>query len=384
MRGAIPFLCAVFAVRAALGALFQAPGAAGPVLLPEFGLDWTAFGTLVGLFWFPGLVLVYPLGLAARRLGDRTGSLLGLGFLTLGALVCAAAVGSPMPLYAGRLLMGVGTVLVILLMTKMMQDRFQGADLFLAMSVYVLGWPIGIAAAQAVLPPLALNLGWQLPFLVAAAAGALAFVALAAASRQVARPPAPLPGQARLTGREVRLMCLAGASWACVNGTYMVLVTFAPPLLVERGLSVASAGFATSLMSWVNILAVPAGAVIARRAALVLPMVVGCITAAAVLAALLPFADVGLAAVLLATHGLLYALPITIFSALPALAVPPERRAQGLGVYFIFFYAGCTGFPPVAGWLADRAGTVAPVIFAAGLLMAALAFFLAFRRLVAR
>ena len=44
MRGAIPFLCAVFAVRAALGALFQAPGAAGPVLVPEFGLDWTAFG----------------------------------------------------------------------------------------------------------------------------------------------------------------------------------------------------------------------------------------------------------------------------------------------------------------------------------------------------
>ena len=31
-------------------------------------------------------------------------------------------------------------------------------------------------------------------------------------------------------------MCLAGACWACVNGTYMVLVTFAPPLLVERGL----------------------------------------------------------------------------------------------------------------------------------------------------
>ena len=64
--------------------------------------------------------------------------------------------------------------------------------------------------------------------------------------------------------------------------------------------------------------------------------------------------------------------------------MPPERRAQGLGVYFIFFYAGCTGFPPVAGWLADRAGTAAPVLFAAGLLIAALALFLAFRRLVAR
>lgn len=383
MTGAGAFLAAVFAVRAALGALFQAPGAAAPVLVPAFGLDWTTFGTLVGLFWFPGLALVYPLGLAAGRLGDRTGVLLGLVLLTLGGLVCAAP-GGVVTLFAGRLLMGTGTVLVILLMTKMMQDRFQGADLFLAMSVYVLGWPIGIAAAQAVLPSLAVSVGWQLPFLVAAAAGAIALAASAATSRPGPRAPVPPAGSGRLTGREVRLMCLAGACWACVNGTYMVLVTFAPPLLVERGLSVAEAGFATSLMSWVNILAVPGGAVIAQRAALVRPMVVVCLLAATALAALLPVVAVGLAAPLLAAHGLLYALPITIFSALPALAVPPERRAQGLGVYFIFFYAGCTGFPPLAGVLADLGGTRAPIIFAAGLLLAALGLFIAFRRLVGR
>jgi MFS family permease len=281
--------------------------------------------------------------------------------------------------------MGVGTVLVILLLTKMMQDRFQGADLFPAMAVYVLGWPIGIAATQAVLPAMAVEQGWQLPFLVAAAAGALAFAALAAASRPVPRAPPPPAGSARLSSREVRLMCLAGACWACVNGTYMVLVTFAPPLLVERGLSVAEAGFATSLMSWVNIIAVPAGAMIARRAGAVRPMVLGCITAAAVLAAALPFADVGWGAAILAAHGLLYALPITVFSALPALAVPPERRAQGLGVYFIFFYAGCTGFPPLAGWFADSfGGATAPVLLAAFLLLAALALFVLFRREVAR
>lgn len=380
MKGSAAFLVAVFAVRAALGALFQAPGAAGPVLVPEFGMDWTEFGTLVGLFWFPGLVLVYPLGLAARRLGDRPGVLIGLGLLTAGGLVSASAGGEAL-LVLGRLLMGTGTVLVILFLTKMMQDRFQGSELFLAMSVYVLGWPIGIAAAQAVLPALAVSIGWQLPFLVAAAAGAIAFAALVAASRPVPRAPAPAPGSGRLTGREVRLMCLAGACWACVNGTYMVLVTFAPPLLVERGLSVAEAGFATSLMSWVNILAVPGGAVIAQRVALVRPMVLGGLTAAALLAAALPFADPSLAAPILAAHGLLYALPITVFSALPALAVPPERRAQGLGVYFVWFYAGCTGFPPVAGWLADQAGTAAPVYFAAALLMVALALFALFRRL---
>jgi MFS family permease len=384
VRAAAPFLLAVFAVRFALGALFQAPGAAGPVLVPEFGLDWTAFGTLVGLFWLPGLVLVFPLGLAARRMGDRAGVLLGLAALVAGALAGAAAPGVAL-LFAGRLLMGVGTVLVILLLTKMMQDRFQGADLFPAMAVYVLGWPIGIAAAQATLPGLAVEHGWQLPFLVAAAAGALAFAALAAAARPVPRAPAPPPGQDRLSAREVRLMCLAGACWACINGTYMVLVTFAPPLLEEGGLSVAEAGFATSLMSWVNILAVPAGALLARRAGAVRPMVLGCITAAALLAAALPFAEPGWGAAILAAHGLLYALPITVFSALPALAVPPARRAQGLGVYFIFFYAGCTGFPALAGWFADSfGGATAPVLLAAALLAAALALFVLFRREVGR
>ena len=377
------FLAAVFAVRAALGALFQAPGAAGPVLVPAFGMDWTQFGTLVGLFWFPGLVLAFPLGLAARRLGDRAGVLLGIALLVAGALVSAG--GAVALLYVGRLLMGTGTVLVILLLTKMMQDRFHGADLFPAMSVYVLGWPIGIAAAQALLPAAAVSAGWQVPFLVAAGAGALAFVALAAASRPGPRPPAPASGTGRLTRREVGLMCLAGASWAAINGTYMVLGTFAPLLRAERGLGVAEAGFATSLMSWVNILAVPGGALLARRAGASGPMVWLCLPAAAALAALLPFAGTGHAAAILAAQGFLYALPITVFAALPALAVPPERRAQGLGVYFVWFYAGCTGFPPLAGWLADATGgATAPVLLAAALLVVALGLFGAFRRAVGR
>lgn len=385
MKGAVGFLAAVFTLRAALGVLFQAPGAAGAVLVPAFGMDWTQFGTLVGLFWLPGLVIAVPLGLVAPRLGDRAVVLFGMGLLVAGGVVSAMAGAGVALLYAGRLMMGSGTVLVIVLLTKMMQDRFKGADLFPAMAIYVLGWPLGIAAAQAVLPGLSVAFGWQVPFLAGAAAMMVAFVGLAAASKPSSRSPAPVAASGRLTGREIRLMCLAGACWAMVNGTYMVLVTFAPPLLVARGLSVGEAGFATSLMSWVNLVAVPAGAMLARRPVLVMPMVVGCITASAALAAALPFAGLGWAAAILAAHGLLYALPITVFSALPALAVPPERRAQGLGVYFVWFYGGCTGFPPLAGWLADQTGgATVPVIFAAALLMAALALFLAFRRMVGR
>ena len=54
-------------------------------------------------------------------------------------------------------------------------------------------------------------------------------------------------------------------------------------------------------------------------------------------------------------------------------------------MYFVWFYGGCTGFPPLAGWLADRSGgATGPVLFAAALLMVALGLFLAFRRMVSR
>jgi MFS family permease len=162
LKTAAAFLVAVFILRAALGAMFQAPGAAGPALVEAFALDWAGFGTLVGLFWLPGLFLAYPLGLVAQRLGDRRGVLLGILLLILGALVSTHAEAVAL-LIAGRLLMGLGTLLVILLLTKMVQDRFLGRDLFPAMAVYVLGWPLGIAAAQAALPGFVPDHGWQLP-----------------------------------------------------------------------------------------------------------------------------------------------------------------------------------------------------------------------------
>jgi MFS family permease len=381
LKSAAAFLVAVFILRAALGTMFQAPGAAGPALVEAFALDWAGFGTIVGLFWFPGLLLAYPLGLVAHRFGDRRGVLLGIALLMLGAAVSAGA-EHVATLVTGRVLMGLGTLLVILLLTKMVQDRFLGRDLFPAMAVYVLGWPLGIAAAQATLPGFVPEHGWPFPFHIAFIAGGIAFVAVALARGPVAKTPsATAQSASALTPAEFRRMCLAGACWATVNGTYMVLVTFAPPMLVARGIGVAEAGFAVSLMSWSNIIAVPAGALLARRAGVAVPMTIATTCLAALAALALPYAGAGWAAPLSLLHGLFYALPITVFSALAAQAVAPERRARGLGVYFVWFYAGCTGFPAFAGWLRDVTGSAEiPCLFGVALLAVTLVLFLWFRR----
>ncbi|MFN9337257.1 MAG: MFS transporter, partial [Alphaproteobacteria bacterium] len=331
------------------------------------------------------LFLAYPLGLVARRLGDRRGVLLGILLLILGALVSTRAEEVAL-LVTGRLLMGLGTLLVILLLTKMVQDRFIGRDLFPAMAVYVLGWPLGIAAAQAALPGFVPDHGWQFPYQVAAFAAGIAFIAVALARGPEPRAvPISASTASALTQAEFRRMCLAGACWALVNGAYMVLVSFAPPMLMARGLGLAEASFATSLISWSNLLAVPAGAWLARRTGVAGPMTIVASLLAILAALALPMADVAWAPALGLLHGFCYALPITVYSALAAEAVAPERRARGLGVYFVWFYAGCTGCPAFAGWLRDVSGSAtAPVFFAVTALGAALALYIWFRRDLAR
>jgi hypothetical protein len=56
-----------------------------------------------------------------------------------------------------------------------------------------------------------------------------------------------------------------------------------------------------------------------------------------------------------------------------------------LGVYFVWFYAGCTGFPAFAGWLRDVTGSAEiPCLFGVALLAVTLVLFLWFRRDLAR
>jgi MFS family permease len=254
------------------------------------------------------------------------------------------------------------------------------------MAVYVLGWPLGIAATQAALPGFVPDHGWQFPYQVAAFAAGIAFIAVALARGPEPRAlPASTSTSSALTQAEFRRMCLAGACWALVNGAYMVLVSFAPPMLMARGLGLAEASFAVSLISWSNLLAVPAGAWLARRAGVAGPMTISTSLLAMLAALALPLADASWAPLLGLLHGFCYALPITVFSALAAEAVAPERRARGLGVYFVWFYAGCTGCPAFAGWLRDVTGSAtAPVFFAVAVLGAALALYVWFRRDLAR
>jgi hypothetical protein len=152
------------------------------------------------------------------------------------------------------------------------------------------------------------------------------------------------------------MVCLTGAVWMLVNASYLVILTFGPTLIAERGISIVDANFTVSLMSWVSMAALPLGAYLSTRfKAPDLSMILGLLgsIAAAILLPILPAAQ----SLLFVLFGVAFSLAMPVISTLPAQSLAPKNRALGFGVYFVWFYAGTPFLTAAGGWLKDRYGT---------------------------
>ncbi len=360
----------LFLVRFALGYQFQAAGSVGPMLVRDLGIDWADVGMLVGAFMLPGLVVAIPGGFLGQRVGDKWIVLFGIALMAAGGLLSGAA-SSYRLLVTGRVVSGIGAAFLFVLVNKMVADWFTGTGLFFGMSVFIVGWPVGIAAGQATQAPAAGLWSWQTVFVGTAILMVGAFISMAALyhapplATETVRGPA-----ARLDRREIWLVCIAGAVWMLINGAYLVLLTFGPTLLTERGASVAGAAAVVSSMSWVFVVGLPLGGWLATRfKAPNLIMVAGLLVATG-LAALLPVVDFPMPMFLL--HGFSYALAAPVVASLVVEALRPETRGPGLGIYYLWYYAGSAALPAAGGMLKDRFGSDAAVLFAAAQLVGTL------------
>ena len=104
--------------------------------------------------------------------------------MTAGGLAMAFAPGWGGQV-AGRIVAGIGGVLLNVLMSKMVTDWFAGKEIATAMAIFVNSWPAGIALCLFVLPALAAAQGITSALLLTTAFCALGFVLLAT----LYRPP---------------------------------------------------------------------------------------------------------------------------------------------------------------------------------------------------
>lgn len=372
-------LSVLFLARISMGYQFQSIGSVSPSLIKEFAIEYAAIGTLIGLQSLPGLFLSLPSGILGNRFGDKRVVLWGLLLMTGGTIL--VGISHSFSLAAtGRLISGIGAILINVIMAKMVADWFAGKEIITAMAIYVNSWPTGIGLALVTQPAINSALSWSAVFHVSAITSAVGFVLMAifyhAPTETDQIPTGPKP-KIQLSGREIYLVTLAAIIWAFYNGAYIIVPTFGPPLLSSKGMVFAEAAVLVSFTNWLIIGSVPVGGWMAQKFRRPNTfMVLGFILFGSAML-LLPF---GSAIPLIILMGIIGGIPAGPIMAMPAAVLRPESRAVGMGLFYTIYYGVYALMPPLAGLALDLTKSPAsPLFFGAGLLFVSISVLVWFR-----
>jgi len=154
-------LAVLLIVRTSMGFQYLSVASVSSFLMEDLGIDYTRLGALIGLYQLPGIVLAFPGGLLGRRFGDKRVVMTVLVLMAFGGLLMGVSDSYALAA-TGRLLSGVGGVLLNVLLVKMVADWFAGLEIVKAMAVLVSSWPLGISLALISLGPLALASSWPI------------------------------------------------------------------------------------------------------------------------------------------------------------------------------------------------------------------------------
>ena len=354
MRNRWSVLAVLFFIRGTMAVQFQSVAAVAPLLSADLGFSLADIGILIGLYSVPGVALALPSGAIGQRFGDKTTVLAGLVLMIVGSLIMAFS-SSWGGQISGRLLAGIGGVLISVLMMKMVADWFTGKEISTAMAVFVSSWPIGIAISLLALPPIGVVYGASAAYVAVAALIAVGAVLLAGSYNS----PAVATGTARSSGRlglhAAMAVVSAGLIWALFNMGFTMIFSFGPSMLVERGWSITTAGSAISVVLWLTALSVPIGGFLADRTGRPDAIMVSSLLVFAMLLILASRTEAIIPAVI--ALGMLCGPAVGPILSLPTRVLEPGTRAIGMGVFASVAYVGLVLGPALGGKYATWAGS---------------------------
>ena len=120
-------LAVLFLVRATMAFQFQSVAAVAPLLGSEFGVSIADIGVLIGLYFAPGIAFALPGGAIGQKFGDKRAVLGAMALMLAGSVTMAYADSWNLQI-AGRLVAGIGGVILSVQLTKMLTDWFAGKD----------------------------------------------------------------------------------------------------------------------------------------------------------------------------------------------------------------------------------------------------------------
>jgi predicted MFS family arabinose efflux permease len=333
----------------AVGVTFFAVPPLIPELVTRFGLSHLAIGVLMGAISVPAVLFSIPVGAAVDRWPARAAGNVALSLMGFGALIFALA-PDYFALFVGRLLFGVGGLVINLLLARLISTAFAGRELALAMGIFNAVYPASMIAMFTLHPKLLAAFGWRGELLALAG-----LVAVAVPLHNLA-VPRELRGEAvNVEDREelrvtAPLVALA-VSWMLFFAAYASIFTFAPEWAGGGG----SALLTVSLIPWVALFLAPVAGALIDRTGRAAPWVLsGQLILCGVLAAMALRVIPTIPAMLLV--GVTFATVATATYSLPAVLVSAARIGFAFGFITAFSNFGNIAGPAAAGAIRDHIG----------------------------
>jgi len=349
----------------------QVLGAVTEPLRRDWGLTDTQLGWLGTAF----ILLYAVVGLPFGRLADSWNRkwLLTLGLTVWSALTTVSGLSRSFgSLIALRLGAGVGEATCAPASTSLIGDFFRSGERGRAMSVFMLGLPVGLSLSYLISGAVAQRFGWRSAFIWAGLPGFfLALLTLTVRepvrgmSEEVNVGSARRPGSPYLLILATPSMLWIIASGALHNFNMYALSTFLPAFLIRyHGATIQNAGFISGVLIGAvggagTLLGGWAGDAMVRRRREGRLLVAGLAILASVPAGFLalsqgPGSIAGFTLCQALASLLMYVYYPAIYSTIHDL-LEPSLRGTGMAVYFLAMYLFGAALGPVAtGWLSDH------------------------------
>ena len=342
-----------------MGAMFHLIPPILPKVIADLNLSHGQGGILMSLFALPGIVLSLFSGWLVDRFGARiVGS---LGILLMGSATVALSRGDGFSLILlARLFTGVGAVVGVVAMQRMVTRLFEGRPLGLPTGISGSGVPVGIIIIYNMAGPLADNQGWRaVPMRAGLICVAVSIIFFLAGRTLFNRRSEDHAGRSEMDqsyrADGLKVIWIAGLIWFFINGAMTAFLTFAPDHYLEMGFASKERGLFTSIPMWCSASLGPLVGFLADRyggksffiasgmALLTISLVLVAVSGATPL-----LLGLGLGAAM--------ALVVTPMLSLPGELLPPSHHGRGFGILSTCANAGIFVVPPLAGKVRDISG----------------------------
>lgn len=359
-------LAVIFTARLTMAFQFQSIASVATFIVDDLHVSYAQVGLLMGLYMIPGVLIALPGGWLVQRFSALAVASGGLALMMAGAETIARADGFALAA-TGRVVSGTGGILLNVALAKMVADWFTGRELSTAMGVMLSSFPAGLGLAAGVLGSLARAYSWRAAADATALVSSVALGLLLAVYRAPAERPATVAPRLSLERRDVTLAVTAGTTWALFNASFIVFASFAPALLIARGVPVSTAGVLLSVAIWISIVSVGGFGWLTDRLGRVDLMIVLGVSISALIMVAVPLSHVQ--APWFVLLGVALGVPAGALMTLLPRALAADDVAAGFGVYYTVFYLAMTVAQPVAGWTRDVSVSAEAPLFLAVVVM---------------